>query len=194
MTSPGNSILTNHPLPVGIFLCIQVSMTAMWTPLTGPSVKGLFLVSRPAAVFRTVVSVVVDPLDSHPRRTFPQIFKEGLERIDPAVTNRYAPLSVFMVIGSFGVETSGLYCCPATVFSGTIAAPIVKMAFHLSPITLRSIFHPARRHSLPVPNVLNSSSAYRAGTRVETKCVDSCARSNMKGPCSVVFPRACSAV
>lgn len=69
-------------------------------------ISGLFFPTRPTAIFRTIVAVIVNAFQCHLEWTRTHILKERLKRTAPAVANSNSTASVVMVVGGIGIGAS----------------------------------------------------------------------------------------
>jgi predicted TIM-barrel fold metal-dependent hydrolase len=89
---------------------------------TAPVVVRL-LNGRPSAIAQLVVAVVVDAVEQHAWWWFAHVFKERLESIAPAVTDRDAPTAVFAELRVFRIGAALLHRGP-TLVGGSAAPPM----------------------------------------------------------------------
>ena len=101
------SVRENHTLTVKNDPCIAASVTV------------LDLRRRPSAIAGFVVSVVVDPVKRHPRRTFAHVFKEWFERL-PTVAKRDASATVVFPLRPAGVGASAFHGFPSAPRFGCV--------------------------------------------------------------------------
>lgn len=90
------------------------------------TIGGLFLVRCPAAIFRTIVAVVVIPLKSQFVRLFSHISEE-VAKVFPPFANGYSPASVTVPMVVFGVGASSEHVSPNAIGGRTHGLGFVAM-------------------------------------------------------------------
>ncbi len=88
-------------------------LTSFFTPI-----ERLLSACRPSAIFRAVVSAVVDSINTASRRAWAHVFKERLEASYPSVAHCDSAASVVFPSRAPWSQTSVFHSAPRDVFSG----------------------------------------------------------------------------
>lgn len=103
VTAPGGiRVKVKNSAPFGNTL----GFAAPFNQAVDPLIVGLLTPGSPAAVSGLVVPVIINAVDTMPRRPLPHVFKKRLKTIAPAVTNLNAACSVIPVVFAGSVFTS----------------------------------------------------------------------------------------
>lgn len=90
-------------------------------------VCSLFFPSRPAAVSRFVVSIVVDAVERVAIRRFRSHIRKKVRKCTPTIANRDAPTAVILPVPRAGIGASLNHSIPSTVFRPTLSAFVSAM-------------------------------------------------------------------
>ena len=92
------------------------SFSAKGYELVGPSIFTVLFTCCPPAIFRSVVSIVVDAVNlMRARWLFAHIFNKRLERVSPRFANGYTSLPIVFKTWVFGVIASCYYGVPCLI-------------------------------------------------------------------------------
>jgi len=113
-----NDITLRSELTFGVALSAP---RAGWVPIT---IRRLLRAGGPAAVFRHIVSVIVDAVNACSRRALSHIRQEVLKRLNPTRADLDAPASIPVIPGGRRVVASVLHRLPRLVLTGSSPAPL----------------------------------------------------------------------
>jgi hypothetical protein len=91
-----------------------------------PHVSRLLLACRPPAILFKITLIVVNPVDSHIRWAFANVFKK-IDKIQPAFAHRNAPAPVIRPFSSVGIRASANNVQPNTISPGLVFARRMPM-------------------------------------------------------------------
>src|SRR4026208_1345845 len=80
-------------------------------------IRVLFDLARPLAVFRTIVSIVVDPVQREPFGAWPHIAQECRKRVSPFLAHRNAASAIVRIADAFRLIASVFGSSPCGMLS-----------------------------------------------------------------------------